>query len=93
MITSQNDRYIRPCTAIWLVLLFLTCITYGAGEAGLSGSKIMLVVLGIAALKVQMVANYFMELRHTRWLWRGIVLGWLLLVVGLITIAYLSTTK
>lgn len=53
----------------------------------------MLIVLGIAAIKVQMVANYFMDLRHTRWLWRGIVLGWLILVTTLISIAYLTTLK
>jgi hypothetical protein len=53
----------------------------------------MLFVLGTAAIKVQLVANYFMGLRRTRWLWRGIVLGWLLLVTALITIAFLTTIK
>ena len=74
-------------------MMLLTGITYGIGEAGLNGLAIMLTVLGIAVIKVQMVANYFMDLRRTRWLWRGIVLGWLLLVTGLITIAYLTTIK
>jgi hypothetical protein len=32
-----------------------------------------------------------MGLRRTRWLWRGIVLGWLILVSVLITVAYLMT--
>jgi caa(3)-type oxidase subunit IV len=89
----QNPHFIRPCTYIWLALMLLTGATYSIGEAGLGGLGIMLTVLGIAVVKVQMVANYFMGLRRTRWLWRGIVLGWLLLVAGLITIAYLTTIK
>lgn len=93
MTNSQPHRFMRPCTVIWLVLMLLTCVTYSIGEVGLSGSNIMLAVLCIAAIKVQMVANYFMGLRRTRWLWRGIVLGWLLIVIGLITIAYLTTAK
>jgi cytochrome c oxidase subunit IV len=84
-----QPHFIRPCTIIWLVLMLLTVTTYGIGEAGLGGSTIMLTVLGTAALKVQMVANYFMGLRRTRWLWRGIVLGWLVLVTGLIASAFL----
>lgn len=89
----HKPHFIRPCTLIWLALMLLTGMTYAIGEAGLGGLAIMLIVLGTAAVKVQMVANYFMGLRRTRWLWRGIVLGWLLLVTGLITIAYLTTVK
>jgi cytochrome c oxidase subunit IV len=89
----HKPRFIRPCTLIWLVLMLLTVTTYGIGEAGLGGLTIMLIVLGTAVIKVQMIANYFMGLRRTRWLWRGIVLGWLLLVTGLITVAYLTTVK
>jgi hypothetical protein len=73
--------------------MFLTGTTYAIGQAGWSGTAAMLTVLGTAAVKVEMVASYFMGLRRTRWLWRGIVLGWLLLVTGLITIAYLTTVK
>jgi len=87
------NKLMRPCTLIWLVLMLLTVATYAIGEAGTGGTAMMLTVLGIAVIKVQMVANYFMDLRHTRWLWRGIVLGWLLLVTGLIAIAYLTTIK
>lgn len=89
----HKPHFIRPCTRVWLVLMILTCTTYAIGEAGLGGVAIMLTVLGTAMIKVQMVANYFMGLRRTRWLWRGIVLGWLLLVSALITAAYLMTVK
>ncbi len=89
----DKPHFIRPCTYIWLALMLLTVTTYSIGEAGLGGLTVMLIVIGTAAIKVQLMANYFMGLRRTRWLWRGIVLGWLLLVTGLITIAYLSTIK
>lgn len=87
------NKLMLPCTLVWLVMMLLTVTTYAIGEAGMSGTTVVLIVLGIAVIKVQMVANYFMDLRHTRWLWRGIVLGWLLLVTGLIAIAYLTTIK
>ncbi|PWB58846.1 MAG: hypothetical protein C3F18_01750 [Nitrosomonadales bacterium] len=88
---DTKPRFIRPCTRVWLALMILTFTTYAIGEAGWSGTAVMLIVLGTAVVKVEMVANYFMGLRRTRWLWRGIMLGWLLLVSSLITIAYLKT--
>ncbi len=93
MNTPHKPHFLRSCTLIWLTLIILTCITYAIGESGLGGTAIMLTVLGTAAVKVEMVASYFMGLRRTRWLWRGIVLGWLILVSGLITVAYLMTVK
>ena len=93
MDTSRKPHFLRPCTRVWLVLMILTCTTYAIGETGWSGTAVMLTVLGTAAVKVEMVASYFMGLRRTRWLWRGIVLGWLILVSGLITVAYLMTVK
>jgi cytochrome c oxidase subunit 4 len=74
-------------------MMLLTVATYSIGEAGMGGTTVVLCVLGIAVIKVQMVASYFMDLRRTRWLWRGIVLGWLMLVAGLIAIAYLTGVK
>ncbi|MFH1493263.1 MAG: cytochrome C oxidase subunit IV family protein [Pseudomonadota bacterium] len=93
MDTPHKPQFIRPCTRIWLALMILTCTTFAIGETGWSGTAVMLTVLGTAVIKVEMVANYFMGLRRTRWLWRGLVLGWLILVSGLITIAYLMTVK
>lgn len=93
MNTSHKPHFIRPCTRVWLVLIVLTSITYAIGEAGLGGLGITLIVLGTAAVKVELVASYFMGLRRTRWLWRGLMLGWLILVTGLITIAYLTSVK
>lgn len=93
MDTPHKPHFTRACTRIWLALIILTCSTYAIGETSWSGTAVMLTVLGTAVIKVEMVASYFMGLRRTRWLWRGIVLGWLILVSSLITIAYLMTVK
>lgn len=76
-------------TWIWVGLSALTIATYTIGETGLAGQSVMLMLLAIALVKGQMVANYFMGLRHTRWLWRIIILAYFLIVGGLIALAYL----
>lgn len=76
-------------TIIWLVLVLLTITTFYIGETGMTGSRVMFTLLIITMIKSQMVANYFMDLRHTKLLWRGIMLGYFLIVGGLIAFAYL----
>jgi predicted membrane protein len=76
-------------TLVWAILSALTLLTLAIGEAGMAGPMVMLALLVIALIKGQMVANYFMGLRHTSWLWRGIILGYFLIVGGMISIAYL----
>lgn len=75
-------------TVIWLLLFVLTIATFSIGEAGISSKEAMLGLLAITMIKSQMVANYFMGLRKTRLLWRGIMLGYFLIVSGLIALAY-----
>lgn len=79
----------RFSTKVWLILSLLTLVTFVIGENGLAGCGIMLTLLTIAFIKGQLVANYFMGLRHAGWLWRGIILGYFLVVGGMIAIAYL----
>lgn len=79
----------RFSTKVWLILSLLTLVTFVIGENGLAGRGIMLTLLTIAFIKGQLVANYFMGLRHAGWLWRGIILGYFLVVGGMIAIAYL----
>ena len=50
----------------------------------------MLSVLLISLIKGQLIANYFMGLRHVSWLWRGIILGYFVVVGGMIVIAYMK---
>ena len=82
----QSDRF---STEVWLALSALTAVTFGIGETGMAGRGVMLALLAISFFKGQMVANYFMGLRHAGWLWRGIILGYFLVVGGLVAVAYL----
>ena len=80
-------------TVIWLMLVVLTITTFSLGEAGVSGKGVMLTLLAITMIKSQLVANYFMSLRKTRFLWRAIMLGYFLIVGSLIALAYLMGLK
>ncbi len=90
---DQAKPLIRPCTRVWLLLVALTLVTFGVGEAGLGGTRIMLAVLAITLLKSQMVAGFFMGLRRTRLMWRLIMLAYLAVVGGMIALAYLMGVK
>jgi cytochrome c oxidase subunit 4 len=76
-------------TIVWLLLIGLTITTYRIDTLELFGKSTMLTLLTISMLKSQMVANYLMGLHKSRLLWRGIMLGYFLIVGGLIAIAYL----
>lgn len=78
----------RFSSAIWLLLIVLTLTTFAIGEAGMAGSGAMLGLLLIALVKGQIVANYFMGLRHVAFGWRAVILAYFLLVGGLIALAY-----
>ena len=80
-------------TVIWLVLVVLTIMTFSLGEAGMSGEVVMLTLLAITMVKSQLVANYFMGLRRTKFLWRAIMFGYFAIVGGLIAVAYLMGLK
>jgi len=81
-----SDRFY---TGVWAVLSGLTLVTFSVGETDLSGRGVMLLLITISFAKGQLVANYFMGLRHAGWLWRGIILAYFLVVGGMIVIAYL----
>jgi caa(3)-type oxidase subunit IV len=76
-------------TVIWLLLVALTVATFSIGEAVMAGKNIMLILLSIAMIKSQMVANYFMALRQTKLIWRLVMLLYFVIVGGLIALAYL----
>lgn len=90
MSTHASNRFL---TLIFGILSLLTLVTFAIGETGLAGRGAMLALLGISFAKGQMVANYFMGLRHAGWLWRGIILGYFVVVGGMIAIAYLIASR
>lgn len=78
-------------TQVWLVLLAITATTYWIGESGLSGHGSMGPVLAMFVLafaKGWLVCLDFLELRHAPTLWRWLVVGWLMLVLALVLLAY-----
>lgn len=78
----------RVATFQWLMLLTLTALSFGLAEAGMSGSAVLIPVLLATLVKGNIVIDRFMALRGVKGPWRWIVLGWLLLVLGLIAYAF-----
>ncbi len=90
---NKRQFPIRPCTGVWLLLVLLTLVTYSVGEAGLGGIKVVLLLLAVVLVKGQMVADFFMGLRHAGLRWRILLTVYLLLVISGIALAYLMCIK
>ncbi len=88
---SAKPYAIRPCTRVYLVLMALTFVTFAVGQLGLGGLPVSLLVLGFALLKGQLVGDFFMGLRGIRGPWRWVIIIWLILPGGLITLAFSLT--
>lgn len=80
----------KSATIEWLVLLALTVLTFGLAEAGLSGGTVLAPVLIATLVKGRIVIDRFMALQRVVAPWRWVVLGWLVLVLGLIAYAFHS---
>lgn len=79
---------LRPCTLVWLALVGLTLLTLAIGQAGLDGLTIAALLLVSMLIKTRLVADYFMGLKHSRLVWRMIVMGYLWVIIALIGLAY-----
>ena len=75
----------RTATAVWLALVALSI---GVAALGLQGAAFTAVLLATAFAKGQLIADHFMGLRRVRPMWRGILFGYLLVIVTGIGIAY-----
>lgn len=73
---------------LWVALLVATVLTWLIGKAGYAGPVVVSAILVIAALKGWLIIQDFMALRRVRLLWRVILLGWLLVTLIVILIAY-----
>ena len=83
----QNARIFRT----WSVLMGLTALTYALGEFGaFSQASVVpvMAVLAFSGIKAVLVILDFLEMRDAPALWRWLLLGWLAVVLGLISIAY-----
>ena len=73
---------------IWVALMVATLMTWFIGKSGQMTANTVIAILLIAAVKGWMIIYDFMALRRVKLLWRGIVLGWLLMTLALILLAY-----
>lgn len=73
---------------VWLLLVVLTLLTWWAGQAGYHGQGLVLALLASVFVKGHFVIADFMGLRGVALRWRLLVHGWLVLVIGLIFLAY-----
>ncbi|MBI3285031.1 MAG: cytochrome C oxidase subunit IV family protein [Burkholderiales bacterium] len=81
---------IKTASYDWLILLLVTIASVTLAASGLSGTAFVLPVLLAALLKGKIIIDRFMALRQVAGPWRYIVLGWLLLVLALIGLSFLS---
>jgi hypothetical protein len=73
---------------IWVALMVATLLTWFIGKSGQMTANTVIAILLIAAVKGWLIVYDFMALRRVKLLWRGIVLGWLLMTLALILLAY-----
>jgi hypothetical protein len=73
---------------VWIVLMAATAVTWFVGEIHAAGPKAVALILAIAGAKGWLVIYDFMALRRVKFLWRAVVLGWLLIVLAIIMLAY-----
>lgn len=79
---------VKRINAIWVLLIALTAATYAAGKAGLGGPVVMYLLLLSIFIKGHFIIADFMGLRGAPRMWRWLVHGWLVLVMGLIALAF-----
>ena len=81
----------RQLNFVWVVLMLATLATFAIGEIGerigIAGPLAMAALLAISIVKGRLVMLDFMGLRGVKFFWRGLMIGWLLLVSALIAIA------
>lgn len=87
----KKSIFNKQLMIVWLVLMALSVIGLAAVKAGFHGLVLSLSLLVLAIVKIQLIADWFMELRDVRLLWRMIMLGWVLAVTGLIAVAFVLT--
>jgi hypothetical protein len=73
---------------IWVALMVATVLTWFIGKSVQMSVPLVVMVLVISAVKGWLIIYDFMALRRVKFLWRALVLGWLLLTLAVILLAY-----
>lgn len=82
---------VKRLNLVWFALLVATACTLFAGEFWRDDDHAGAIVGALGALtlyKGRLIALDYMGLRGTSRLWRAILLGWLLSVLGLVGLAW-----
>lgn len=82
----------KKLTIIWIILIALTLSTALVGFFELSGLYIVGFVLLTVFLKGQMIIDHYMGLRNVRGLWRHAMLGFVIIIPGIIYTGYILTS-
>lgn len=82
----MKRKHIRLLTFLWVFLVGLAFMSWWIGN-DLHAAWLSLVVLGLAAVKGQVIIDQFMELAHAPRLYRYAVGGWLWGVLAAVGIA------
>ncbi len=78
----------RTTFIIWAALVLLTLLGYWIGQLGMEGTTALIVLLGAALIKSQLVISHFMEMKDAPSNWRWVPTIWLLLVLVAIAFTY-----
>ncbi len=73
---------------VWIILVGLTIFAYLLGHLHYINSFFVAILLVTTFIKVQLVLDYFMELKDVRLHYRLIPTFWLVIVISLISLAY-----
>mgnify|MGYP003505814207 FL=1 len=83
----SSSRLLLGC---WLTLVALSVTSVQLASYG-TGLLLALLVLLAALAKAWLISEGFMELRHAPRLWRGLLLGWALVMVLGVLLSLLLT--
>jgi hypothetical protein len=86
--TCSGAGETRRYNIAFAILAVATVAMWAAGEFAGGGSAAAIGLLVISLVKGRLVIDDFMGLRCVRLKWRLLVLGWLVLVLALIALAY-----
>ena len=73
---------------VWIILVGLTIFAYLLGHLHYINSFFVAILLVTTFIKVQLVLDYFMELKNVTGKYRWIPSIWLTIVISLIAVAY-----
>jgi len=81
-------RLLDAPTFAWLALLLVTAANFAVGSLGWGGTSVVGAVLVATFIKGHVLVDWFMGLRGVSWRWRGVLTGYLAVVLGAIALAY-----